>query len=49
MRNSPAKGKGKHRFILPEESEDEEELFTRATKILEDATKNNIIVEKQFQ
>ena len=45
MRNSPAKGKGKHRFILPEESEDEEELFTMAAKILEDAAKNKIFVE----
>ena len=46
MRNSPAKGKGKHRFILPEESDDDEELFARAIEILEDAAKNKIFVEK---
>ena len=36
-RDSRTKGKGKSRFILQEESDDEDELLARATDILEDA------------
>ena len=36
------KGKGKHIFLLLEESDDEDELHARATKILEDTAKNEI-------
>ena len=43
------KGKGKHRLILSEEYDDEDELHIRAAKILEDVAKSKISVEDQFK
>ena len=48
-KGTQAKGKGKCKFILPEESEDEEELLATATEILEDAAINKVSVETQFK
>ena len=42
-------GKGKHKLIIPESSEDEEELAATALDIIEDATTNKVPVETQFQ
>ena len=44
-KSTPVKGKWKHRLILSEESDDEDELHARASKILEDATKIKISVK----
>ena len=44
-----AKGKGKHKLILSEESEYEEELLSTAADILEDALINKVSVETQFK
>ena len=40
---------GKRKLILKEESDEGEELLSRATDILEDASKNKIYVEMQFK
>ena len=46
---STTKGKGKHKIILQESSEDEDELHARETNILIDAAKNKVFVEEQFK
>ena len=43
------KGKGKHKFILSEELDDEEELLDTIVDILEDAAMNKVSVETQFK
>ena len=43
------KGKGKHKLILSEESEDEEELLVTAVDILKDASRNKVSIETQFK
>ena len=43
---STTKGKWKHKLILQESSEDEDELYARATDILIDTTKNKFSVEE---
>ena len=43
------KWKGKRNLILPEESEDEEELLATAVDILEDASINKVFIETQFK
>ena len=46
-KGTQGKGKGKHKLILSEDSEDEEELLATAADILEDAEKNKVLVETQ--
>ena len=48
-KRTPVKGKGECRLILPEESDDEEELQARPAEILKDAGKSKISVEDQFK
>ena len=48
-KGSQAQGKGKRKLILPEESEDEEELLVIAADILEDASMNKVSVKTQFK
>ena len=48
-KGTQGKGKGKHKIILSEESEDEEELLATAADILEDAEKNRVSVETHFK
>ena len=42
-------GKGKHKLIIAESSDDEEELVATALDIIEDAATNKVPVETQFQ
>ena len=44
-KGTQGKSKGKHKLILSEESEDEEELFSIFANILEDVTTNKVSVE----
>ena len=42
-------GKGKHKLIITESSEDDDELAATTLDIIEDATVNKVSVETQFQ
>ena len=42
-------GKGKHKLIIAESSDDEEELGATAIDIIEDVVANKVPVETQFQ
>ena len=48
-KGTQGKEKGKHKIILLEESEDEEELLDIVADILEDAAINKVSVETQFK
>ena len=41
-------GKGKHKIIIPESSDDDEEVEAMTLDIIEDATANKVLVETQF-
>ena len=48
QRTQQPQGKGKHKLLLPESSDDEEELGATAIDIIEDAAANKVPVETQF-
>ena len=42
-------GKGKHKLLLADSTDDEDELAASAVDIVEDAKANKVSVETQFQ
>ena len=49
QRTQQPQGKGKRKLLLPDSSNNEEELGATAINIIEDATVNKVPVDTQFQ